>query len=214
MGVLNALSPGNGMAAYLQIHKKYLENGEGLDGEFINLKLAELSDVMYESNRKVAAFWTNGSRNARGINKGIRMSTGKLMVQVIEEDFISKLQKSLNFTDSSGNKKSNSLKNYFTFGTMKPIATKDQENTLVKQDTKIKYADEIPFCNIIIVAKGDHKVFNSGGTTTFKPEEIVQLKLKGVKFLTDLFSVAVGQRIADKVLDLMIFQGVEDWKVV
>ena len=93
MGVLNALSPGNGMAAYLQIHKKYLENGEGLDGEFINLKLAELSDVMYESNRKVAAFWTNGSRNARGINKGIRMSTGKLMVQVIEEDFISKLQK-------------------------------------------------------------------------------------------------------------------------
>ena len=214
MAILNALSPGNGMAAYIQIHKKYLANENGVEGEFINLKLAELSDVMYDTNRKISAFWTNGSRNARGLNKGVRMSSGKLIVQVIEEDFISKLEKSLNFTDSKGNAKSNSLKNYFTFGTMKPINTKDSENTLSKETTKIKYADEIPFCNIIIVAKGDHQTFNSDGTTTFRPEEIVQLKLKGVKFLTDLFSVAVGQRISDKVLDLMIFQGIEDWKVI
>ena len=214
MAILNALSPGNGMAAYLQIHKKYLENADGVEGEFINIKLAELSDVMYETNRKVSAYWTNGSRNARGLNKGVRMSSGKMIVQVIEEDFISKLQKSLNFTGEDGKQKSNSLKNYYTFGTMKPIQTKDSENTLSKESTKIKYADEIPFCNLIIVAKGDHQTINKDGATTFKPEEIVQLKFKGVKFLTDLFSVAVGQRISDKVLDIIIFQGIEDWKVI
>ena len=214
MAILNALSPGNGMAAYLQIHKKYLANSDGVEGDFINLKLAELSDVMYDTNRKVSAFWTNGSRNARGLNKGVRMSSGKMIVQVIEEDFISKLQKSFDFKDTKGNEKNNSLKSYYSFGTVKPIETKYSENSVSKQETKIKYADEIPFCNLIIVAKGDHEKINQDGTRTFKPEEIVQLKFKGVKFLTDLFSVAVGQRIADKVLDIMIFQGIEDWKVI
>ena len=211
--VLSALSPGNGMAAYMQISKEYLENSNGIEGDFINIKLAELSDIMYDTNRKVSAFWSSGNRNARGLNKGVRLSSGKMVIQVIDADFIAKIQQTMIITDDNGAQTTNALKKYYSFGTMKPINTKDSENTINKDVNSIKYADEIPLCDIIVVAKGDHEYFQ-GETRVFKPETVVQLKLKGVKFLTDIFSVAAGSRIADKVADILILKGIEDWKEI
>lgn len=206
--IAKALSPGNGMAAYLQIHKSNLVNADGLDGDFLNIKFAELSDVAYETNRKVSAFWNNGDRNAKGINKGVRLSSGKIMVQVIEEDFISKITKEIK-TSSSGTK--NKIKNAYSFNGERPIKTQVSSE---KGESAIKYADQLPLCDLIIVAKGDYVKPDGTGNTQFSPNEVVQLKLKGVKMMNDIFSIAVGSAIQNKVIDILILKGVEDWKII
>lgn len=215
---LSALSPGNGMAAYLRFSKNDFtkDSGNGVNSEgFVEIKFAELSDILYETNRKTSAFWTAGNRNAKGINKGVRLSTGKILVQTIEQDFISKLNANLSVENSLGSV--NSIKKSFSFGIDKPITEKNPTELTKDTGSNFRYVDEIPLFDLIVVAKGDHATLigtNAGISNSFDPECIYRLELHGVKMMTDIFAVGVGDTINNKVVDIMILKGIKNWEKV
>ena len=209
----NSVSVGTGIKAYFRINGTYLK-----DGKTSVFEAGLLNDLMVETNRDVAPQFVAGNRSAISYCSGKRLTSGKASFAVFEKDFIGYLIETYR-----GKIKTLSDFNSNQFGfEYNSEESKKEENFLTELEAKdIKYLDQLPPVDIIIVGRGDkinslavdgNDVFKI--SADFKMNAFFKMELKNVRFLNDSFGISAGSVLLDQVLDFIVCGEKLPWREV
>lgn len=222
----NSLSVGNGISCFMRINKEYISTDEKVPAEYrnngITIDLGTLSDVMYKTERDISPSYVSGNRNPIDFNKGKRLTTGRLVFSVFDQDTLQFVMKEISTGTNTTDK---GLAAYLEKGSFFSIGktsadlagngtTDDNAQTV---EGEIKYLDQLPPVDIIITGMADDvKKLTIDGETAPKMYRNCQYKLElnGVKLLNDNFAVVAGQALQDQVINIMIVGGIKPWQKV
>lgn len=221
----NSVSVGTGIKVYFRIKSEYLYDTKKKANSTVDsvFEVGLLNDIIVETNRDVAPQFVAGSRSAISYCSGKRLTSGKVSFAVFEKDFISYFVKTYTLSSNRFNLKNLSEFNSNQFGTdYDSTEIKKTENFL--KDADIKYLDQLPPVDIIVVGRGDlidsmkkssdvkNEIFaiNDG----FKMNAFFKMELKNVRFLNDSFGISAGSALGDQVLDFIVCGEKLPWKEV
>lgn len=224
----NSLSIGNGISCFIQISPEHINKEADIPDEIktngIMIDIGTISNVLYSVQRDVSPNYIAGNRNAVGINKGKRLSTGRIIFSTFDQDslyyILNEVVTKYGTSQSTGGIKSMLEKGtYFQYNLStdkKSIDVGTGTTATADQDAQeIRFLDELPPVNIIFTGIADDvaRVFAKDyeDKRKFRRNVRYKMELNGVKFLGDSFGIAAGSPLSDQVVDIMILGNIKPW---